>query len=83
MNCDFCEGKLIPPDGFGSTGIHTISQNISYLFGKDINFKSYDYIRLFKDDNKYFLIFQNSSGEYSEGFIAIKYCPMCGKKLGT
>ena len=81
MSCDFCEGKRIPPTGFGSSGIHTMCQNLAFLFGNMEEHEPDDYIQLEKDEDGYFLTFQNSSGEYAKGFVEIKYCPLCGKKL--
>lgn len=81
MSCKFCEGKCIPPDGFGTAGIHTMSQNLTYLFGQKVDSEPNDYIRLTWDGSKPFLAFQSSSCEYADAFVEIKYCPMCGKNL--
>lgn len=88
MSCDFCEGKRIPPIRFGSSGIHTMRRNLAFLFGNmgyiPVFMEEHepdDYIQLEKNEDGYFLTFQNSSGEYAKGFAEIKYCPLCGKKL--
>lgn len=81
MSCLLCEGQKIPAEGFSKKGMHTMKQNMDFLFGTSEKLEPSDYIQLVEDENETYLSFQNSSGEYADGFIAIRYCPLCGKKL--
>lgn len=83
--CDFCEEKFIHSDGTvnGTGCCNTMKMNMNMLFatapedGEEI-----DGIQLEKsEDNENYLKFDSSSGEYNQQFIAIKYCPFCGKEL--
>lgn len=80
MSCKFCEGKYILPDG-PVTKTNTVHQDLAYLYTSQDDAEPWNYIRLIRDEGKPFLVFQNSSGEYVELAVEIKYCPLCGKEL--
>jgi len=81
LSCLLCNGEKIPAEGFLKNSIHTMKQNLDFLFGSNEKEDPSDYIRLVEDKDETYLAFNNSSGEYSDGIVAIQYCPLCGRKL--
>lgn len=81
LDCLLCKGEKIPAEGFSGNRIHTMKQNLDFLFGPIGNEDPSDYIQLVEDEDETYLTFNNSSGEYSDGIVAIQYCPLCGRKL--
>ena len=73
--CDFCEKYEKAEPEVKGEGINTAMNNLNLLFGYH---ETGDGIHL--DDDNY-LMFDNSSGEYAELGVKIKYCPMCGREL--
>ena len=75
--CDFCKGK----ETIKATSIidKRRANPMNYMFGSLVGLKIEEFgIRLVVPNN---LCFDNSCGEYNEGVVEIKYCPMCGRKL--
>ena len=75
MDCAFCKGKRIKMDAIGS-GIRTMQINLYSLLG---NMEDIDGGIHLVGKNK--LAYDNSSGEYAEQMVYIKYCPFCGTEL--
>lgn len=72
--CEYCEGKKKFIPEYTGEGIHTMQQNLNFMFG----FGKNDAIAHIKDR---ILYVDNSSGEYAELGFQINYCPNCGEKL--
>lgn len=74
--CKFCEGNERICDEYNKEGLLPARTMITGLFGFG---DSKNGIRYDTENNR--LGFDNSEGEYAEGFVKIKYCPMCGRDL--
>lgn len=74
--CEFCEGNERIIEEYHGEGILPMRTMITGLFGFG---DSKNGIRYDTDNN--LLGFDNSEGEYAEGFAKINYCPMCGRDL--
>lgn len=72
--CDYCESKKKFIPEHSGEGIHTMKQNLNWMFG----FGEDDTIAHIKNG---ILYVDNSSGEYAELGFKIKYCPICGEKM--
>ena len=85
LACPFCEGKKIAADFVPDGGIHTMKQMLSSLFGNHVDIDNEkepsDYIQFDKEHQ--FMRLQSSSGEYSDAYIAINFCPICGVRLNN
>lgn len=75
--CDFCEnGKFKPVDGYDTSGLRTVRSLLAGMIGEKDNGIVID-----KKNDVYYLMFDNSSGEYTKGAVEIAYCPLCNRKL--
>lgn len=82
FECSFCNHEKIRPDFLGQ-GIKTPADNAASLFASVLGTEKETTtgIRLFEYDEGSCLAFDNSAGEYAEGVIEIRYCPLCGRNL--
>lgn len=82
--CKFCSEKEFKEFDYIEDGQRTMRINMQRLFGKGHK-EAIDGVQLLDADGQeesvYFLMYDNSSGEYAKQGIAISYCPFCGKKL--
>lgn len=75
--CDFCEnGKFKEVDGYDNSGLRTMKSLLGGLVGKEENG-----ILIDVENDEHYLVFDNSSGEYTKGAVKIAFCPLCGRKL--
>lgn len=74
--CEFCEGNKIIRDEYHGQGILPARTMITGLFGFGDSKNGIRY-----DTKNNLLGFDNSEGEYAEGFVKINYCPICGRDL--
>ena len=81
-DCTFCDGKIIKANiSDGIKAKRTMMDGILSIERMDNDKKeslSYCGIRL-KGGNK--MAFDNSSGEFEELQVEIRYCPFCGREL--
>lgn len=72
--CEYCEGKKVFEAEYTGKGIHTMKQNLDFIFGRgeDDGIAHIDNGILYVD---------NSSKEYAELGFKINYCPNCGAKM--
>lgn len=72
--CEYCEGKKAFVAEYTGKGIHTMKQNLNFIFGRgeDDGIAHIDNRILYVD---------NSSKEYAELGFRINYCPNCGEKI--
>lgn len=77
--CDFCETRLFHTMDIRGEGIGTMSDNIQTLFGRSGYTGSG--VQLKELNGEPVLSYDNSSNEYGDGYLPIRYCPMCGRKL--
>ena len=77
--CGFCSGKAVPAEYCGD-GIKSLGMMVEMFIGRKDTERDYAYNGvMLKAGNK--LCFDNSSAEYTELSIDIKYCPFCGREL--
>lgn len=74
--CKFCEGNERISGEYHGQGILPARTMITSLFGFGDSVYGIRY-----DTDTNLLGFDNSEGEYAEGFVKINYCPMCGRDL--
>ena len=60
-------------------GIATMADNIQSLFGRSQITGSG--VQLKALNGGIVLAYDNSADEYGDGYLPIRYCPMCGQKL--
>lgn len=75
--CGFCKGEFKSADGVVDGGQMTMRTMLGIMIGKNPSEDDGMGIKLYGDK----LFFDNSSGEYTDGFVQINYCPFCGKEL--
>lgn len=76
--CEFCQKENFQPaEGFDrNTGYMTMTAMLDKIFAAhDQPSGSGIYLKCHR------LFFDNSSDEYADGYIEIKYCPFCGKEI--
>lgn len=80
--CEFCESrKFKPVDAYEADRQRTAHANILTFLGKCGSKDETNGFFIDEEDGVYYLVLDNSSGEYAKGVVKISFCPMCGRKL--
>lgn len=80
--CAFCEKKEFMPMLERGEGIGTVMDNLMMLLGSDDDdYEPTSGVQIVEDEDGIFLTYDNSAREYGKGYMKIRYCPMCGRKL--